>query len=244
MADIEKGYFPDKATQMEIKRGVDDVNVKQEQLKQSVNNISTQINNKSVGKVLKSKVFTSNGTFTAPAGVTEVYVTGGGAGGSGGAWGNLLTTSGNAGGVTSFGNLLSLPGGSGGAARPEGGIGSIVSLPGGPGGTAGKSNTENCNGGSSGYYAGGTGINQVLSDSGRAGDGAYCAGGGGIVNGHGGGGGHFVIDLNLAVTPGTQYVITIGRGGAGVQGRHSSQTSSTYTSGKGGDGILTVKWWE
>ncbi|WP_107951721.1 hypothetical protein [Lysinibacillus parviboronicapiens] len=110
MADIEKGYFPDKATQMEIKRGVDDVKAKQEQLKQSVNNISTQINNKSVGKVLRSRTYIANATFTVPTGVTEVYVTGGGGFGSN----DTAQKHGATGGVTAFGNLLALSGGGGG----------------------------------------------------------------------------------------------------------------------------------
>ncbi|KPN89452.1 hypothetical protein [Lysinibacillus sp. ZYM-1] len=68
---------------------------------------------------MKTKVFTTNGTFVVPAGVTEVYLTGGGAGGGGGGYSNVGGTAtyhtGATGGATSFGTLLTLPGGAGGA---------------------------------------------------------------------------------------------------------------------------------
>lgn len=246
-----EGNFPSYETQQEIKTTVnniktttDSTKISVDQVKQDVGNISTQIANKNTGKVLKSKTYFTSGTFTVPVGVTEVYVTGGGGGGSGGAWGNRLTTTGKAGGITSFGNLLSLPGGTGGVTLDSGSISSVVSLPGGPGGTAGKTLEGACTGGNSGFYSGGQGIPDVRPNSPKAGDGAYCAGGGGMVNGHGGGGGHFVIDQNITVSSGMSYTITIGKGGGSVTGTHSTYPDSPYTSGKGGDGYMIIKWWE
>lgn len=69
MAGIDKTYFPDKPTQDAIKQGVD--------------NIAAQIENKDAGKVMRSKVFETPGTFTwtIPEGVTEVFLTGCGGGG-------------------------------------------------------------------------------------------------------------------------------------------------------------------
>lgn len=46
----------------------------------------------------KSQTFTSNGTFNVPAGVTDVYISGCGAGGGGGAGGNAVISGGGGGG--------------------------------------------------------------------------------------------------------------------------------------------------
>lgn len=225
----DKIYLAEKGLQIEIKQSVDDVNAKL---------------NAGVGKILKSKVYESNGTFVVPAGVTEVYLTGGGAGGGGGygaTSGSQLD--GKTGGITSFGFFLSLSGGGGGyggytSAMPGG-------TAGGPGGSAGEAGVSaagmlNGNGGSSGPYYGGQAI------SGTSGhypsrNGGFCSGGaggqssgGGYVS-SGGGGGHFVYDKEVTVTPGSTISVVIGVGG---EGGHTS------SSGRGGNGILIVKWWE
>ncbi|MFJ8102785.1 hypothetical protein [Lysinibacillus sp. NPDC096212] len=197
--------LPTKKTQDEIKTKVDSINT----------SLAT------VGKRLKSKVYTENGTFVVPAGVTEVYITGGGAGG-GGADSNA--NSGKAGGTTSFGALLSLSGGAGGnygSGGLSGGLGGsqggypIVTTPNNTGGI----------GGGSGFYP----------PTGTFANGAYCCGGGGNGSGSGGGGGHFVADYPVTVTPNTSIPITIGVGG---------NPGGPGSVGKGGNGILTVKWWE
>lgn len=226
MAEIEKGYFPDKATQMEIKQGV--------------TNIALQIGNKDAGKVMKSKVYNTPGTFTwtVPDGVTEVYLTGCGGGGSG-ASGSLtgsgggsgggamyveyypvdvtplqtytivvgkggvapvvISQNGFSGGITSFGNLLSLPGGGGGITAGNGGAA------GGPFGVTGTSHT----------------YNDHSSVPAKGGDcGPYQGGNTGNINGYipGGDGGP-------------------GAGGGGVMANNTRP-------GNGGNGFLFIKWWE
>ncbi len=190
--------LPTRQTQLEIKQKVDAMNI----------SMTT------VGKKLRSKVYTANGTFIVPTGVTEVYLTGGGAGGGGAKDGNP----GGSGGPTSFGSLLTIPGG--------GGAGSGGSLPGGPGGGQGGFSVSNSGGigGSSGWYKGGE--SRAIAP--------YCCGGGGATAGWGGGGGHFVIDYPVTVTPSTSIAITIGVGGKG----------GDLGGAPGGSGILTVKWWE
>ncbi|MGE6515206.1 hypothetical protein [Lysinibacillus sphaericus] len=183
-----------------------------EEIKTKVNNINTSM--ATVGKKLRSKVYTANGTFIVPAGVTEVYLTGGGAGGGGAKDGN----GGTAGGLTSFGAYLALPGGAG--------AGSGGSLPGGAGGGQGGFSVSNSGGigGSSGWYKGGE--SRAIAP--------YCCGGGGATTGWGGGGGHFVIDYPVTVDPGRSITVTIGVGGTG----------GAMGGANGGNGILTVKWWE
>lgn len=172
------------------------------------------------GKKLRSKVFTSTGTFEVPAGVTELYLTGGGGGGGGG-WN---ASPGKAGGTTSFSYYKSLSGGGGGTYGAAG-------LEGGPGGSAGGYPTltspEN-----SGGWGGGSGFYPPTPPRG---DGAYCCGGGGDGAGSGGGGGDFVIDYPIYPNPGSVHTITIGEGG---------QTGGTSGRGFGGKGILIIKWWE
>lgn len=235
----------------DIDQGVDELNTKSDLIKQGVDDANTKLN-AGIGKVLRSVTFTANGTFTVSAGVTEVYITGGGAGGGGGAstGSSGIGANGSAGGITSFGALLSLNGGGGG-----GGSAGIIAYAfggaaGGPGGQSGQgpynSYTNHFfgvgNGGNSGPYHGGYGAVDALSQSSK--NGGYCAGGGGgtaHVNNTsvagGGGGGHFVYDHKVTVTPLTSIPITIGIGGNGG-------TAGNCVGGKGGNGILTVKWWE
>ncbi|MFJ7665318.1 hypothetical protein ACIQXW_23450 [Lysinibacillus sp. NPDC097162] len=208
----------------------------QEAIKTSIDNVNTQIANKNAGKILKSKTYTSNGTFTVPAGVTEIYITGGGAGGGGAGGGG--TSHGTSGGVVSIGSLFTLSGGSGGVAGNAG----AAAPSGGPGGSFGgpPMGSVRPDGGSGGWYSGGLGSTVAVNASTEGGKGAYCSGGGGC-GGSGGGAGDFVIDKEIIVTPSAVYNITVGVGGLG-----GSYNSSGYTSkgGRGGDGILTVKWWE
>jgi len=225
---------------------------KQEAIKQGVDNIALQIENKDAGKVLKSKTFTANGTFSVPEGVTEVFITGGGAGG-GGCIGNIANPipvqSGKAGGVTSFGSLLTLSGG-GGATNKTSTVFQMPGVRGGPGGQTGEVNyasngiTVGSAGGNSGPYFGGIGSTLNNTDSSLIMKGGYCSGGGGLyygsLNGCGGGGGDFVFDRIVAVTPSTTIPITIGIGGAG--GKYDP--SGSVVAGDGGNGILTVEWWE
>ncbi|WP_431808812.1 hypothetical protein [Lysinibacillus sphaericus] len=231
-----------------INQGVNEINGKSDQIKQGIDNISAQIANKNTGKVLKSKTYTTNGTFTVPAGVTEVYITGGGAGGGGGCVSVPDVKSGTSGGTTSFGSHLSLPGGGGGAAALA--YYATGGLAGGKGGSPGYFysywQTLNVlvqigNGGNGGYYNGGAG-SWAESTGSVFHTGAYCSGGGGVLKSTGGaaaggGGGDFVINKEVQVTPLTTIPITIGKGGSGG-------SAGGISAGNGGDGILTVEWWE
>lgn len=237
----------------DINQGVGEINGKSDQIKQNTETIKTTTNatktavdniitkiNAGVGKVLKSKVFTSNGTFVVPLGVNEVYLTGGGAGGGGGG----TTDNGGTGGSTSFGNLKTLPGGAGGISGANGGLGGNSGGPGGTGGSSGGADVSQGlgggDGGSSGIYRGGFGAKSEHASTAQSG--AYCSGGGGIyiINSSsnncagGGGGGDFIYDFPITVTPGSNISITVGIGGS----------NGGASSGKGGNGILMVKWWE
>lgn len=241
----------------DINQGVDEINGKSDQIKQGVDNISAQIANKNTGKVLKSKTYTTNGTFTVPAGVTEVYITGGGAGGGGGTSDSINSQSGYSGSPTSFGNLLTLSGGGGGGALPNNGS-TPGGSPGGPGGESGGcgftvNGLKFGNGGNSGPYFGGRAqdvannlVNALIKGSRNGG---YCSGGAaanyttqGVGVAGGGGGGDFVYRRNVSVTPSTTITVTIGTGGAG--GRPVPNQNFEGDGGTGGNGILTVEWWE
>lgn len=207
-----------------------------------------------VGSKPRRQVFKTNGTWTAPAGVTKVFITGGGAGGGGAvvvSAGNGVV--GNSGGITSFGTLLTLTGGGGGN------FGAISAVTGGErGGEGGEPGNilsifsgSNISygagdGGDSGRYKGGKAkilpsnntevFNQLNGD--------VCSGGAAAIVASstnnfatGGGGGMFVENLELTVIPGNSYSITIGVGGGGG-------TSGSNSGGKGGNGILILEWWE
>ncbi|MFY0742168.1 glycine-rich domain-containing protein [Solibacillus silvestris] len=222
----EKMYLAEKGLQVQIKQGVD--------------NIALQIKSKEAGKVMKSKVFETPGTFswTVPVGVTEVYLTGCGGGGSGASATNTTAGGGSGGGAhyVEYYPLTVVPGqtytitvGKGGLAPTElvkngfsGGItsfGNLLSLPGGGAGiTAGP-------GGAAGGPFGVAGASQAYNDNsarqGKGGDcGPYQGGVAGSINSYlpGGDGG-----------PGA------GGGGAGANNPRP---------GKGGDGFLFIKWWE
>lgn len=238
-----------KSMQSAIKAVVDGIKTTTDATKTEIENISAQIENKDAGKVLKSKTFTANGTFTVPEGVTEVFITGGGAGGGGciGVSASVLPVyHGKAGGATSFGNLLTLSGG-GGAISVTSPSHQSPGLPGGPGGGYGEVNHVvngsliGASGGCSGPYFGGGGSNlsnpnQLLSQGG------YCSGGGGLYyssyTGTGGGGGDFVYDRLVTVAPLSTIQVTVGQGGIG------GVIDTSIKAGNGGNGILTVKWWE
>lgn len=216
---------------------------KQDQIKTKVDSIDTRlinINTKldTVGKRLRSRVYTSDGTFIVPPGVTEVYLTGGGGGGAGGSPSSIFPPAGS-GGVTSFGGLKSISGGRGGS---SGGADGYGGAPGGPGGSRGESGIKlvteikSGDGGNSGPYTGGYGATRgTISTPGQ-----YCSGGGGADAGDvafcpgGGGGGDFIYDFPVTVIPGATINVYIGTAGASPYGG----------SANGGPGILTVKWWE
>lgn len=164
----------------------------------------------------RAQVFTSSDTFTAPAGVTKVYLSMAGAGGGGGsgssapgggggasevkinvpytvvAGNNYTVTIGTSavdstGGTTSFDGVITAVGGAPGSTGPSG--------PGGAGGVGSSGNASTITPGTIQGINGGTGgTGQGTSGQGGAGGGNRFAAGGapstiGVVGGSGGGGG-------------------------------------------------------
>ena len=177
------------------------------------------------------KVFKEPGNFTwtVPANINTVYISGAGGGGSG--------VTANAGGVTSFGDKLSLGGGGGVNSSFFPGEGGTTSMGynGMPGGWGVTAYTGGPGGGS--YGPGGT-TYRNYNNIGKPRDGIAGGGGGGkqdsnINNGSGGGGGGaFTYNYPISVTPGETINITIGKGGY----------NSSSDGGKGGDGLLIIQW--
>lgn len=63
MTEIEKGYLPDKATQLAIKQGVDEINIKSDQIKLGVDNVNTNVSTvKTDVASVKNNVTTVNTT--------------------------------------------------------------------------------------------------------------------------------------------------------------------------------------
>ena len=201
----------------------------------------------------RNQLFTSSGTFTAPTGVTKVYLTmiGGGGGGGGsdtaaagggggaGAWvinypftvtpGNNYTVTIGAGGA-----------GSTGAGNPPGSTGGTtsfdtVSVLGGGGGNSG--------GGNGGTGAGGYDASASVSTAGTTGGGFSGKGGNGALRsgntGGGGGGSPFGTGANGAstLTNGNNAAANTGAGGGG-----SGNGGGIVTGGNGGSGLVLVEW--
>lgn len=224
---------------------------RQIEILEKTTDIKTAIDTGTVGKTPYRQVFTTSGTWTAPKGVTRVFVTGGGGGGGGaGGWND---SSGNAGGITSFDNLLSLPGGGGAQAFGLGALGGVAGGPGGQSGqngvnSSGISSVKGGDGGDSGPYKGGLGgaMGGILEAKTKGRNGGYCSGGGGAGYQSqtvfpGGGGAQFVYNQQITVVPETTYTITIGAGGKGGPGSSGTEQN---VGGNGGSGILTIEWWE
>jgi hypothetical protein len=181
-----------------------------------------------------AQIFTSNGTFTVPSGVTEVYITavGGGGGGGGGASDTNAGLQGGNGSSSSFGNIV-VCGGTGGLGGVWGeavntqqplnncvsgfigatskagtyagtGASSILGIPGGAGGY--NCLAGNCTVGSPGVEFG---------TSGGGGGGSSCSSGVFESGGNGGNSGGFIVNYPVSVTPGAKISVTVGSGGSG-----------------------------
>jgi hypothetical protein len=206
--------------------------------------------------------YTSSGTFTAPTGVTQIYVSGCG-GGGGGAGSVAIGSTGfisAAGGGGGAGNSLVrapvtvVPGttysftigaaGAAGAAGNSGGPGGTTSfaagsiaLGGGGGGAVGAA------GASTAAWAGGAGgagfpAGQDGSDV-TNGIGGVAGSGGSSPFGGGGGGRRASSGSNLVGYPGTGF----GSGGGGSGGNYnSSSTSSAAVGSAGAPGLLIIEW--
>ncbi|MFZ2339066.1 MAG: glycine-rich domain-containing protein [Bacteroidales bacterium] len=188
----------------------------------------------------QTQTFTSNGTFTVPAGVTSIIVECWGAGGGG----STITANGRRGGgggggayalsivPVSPGNSFSVLVGIGGSASTQGGSSSFntntVVAAGGSGGIN-NSSTGGAGGSTSGSigdvtYPGGDGADgdDSWSYSGAGGGGAGSIGAGGDASGR-------------YMGEGTE--INGGDGGAGVSGKNNGNNGNTY--GGGGSGACT-----
>ena len=190
-----------------------------------------------------SATFTSNGTFTPPAGVTGVTVELWGGGGGGGAAGAFLSTGrggGGAGGSFTR-SIISVSTGSYTITVGNGGAGGTGTSNGTSGGTSSFSTLVTAAGGAFGYYGGnGNGNGGSLTTgttynggAGSAGTSSSGAGGGGAGNGGSGGNA-------TGSTGGTGGVGTI-TGGNGAAGRTNSGTgnSATTLSAGGGGGYYS-----
>ncbi len=191
------------------------------------------------------QTFTSSGTFTAPTGVTTVYLTMCGSGG-GGAGGGTTGGNGGAGGNTSFDTVVVTNGGGGGIQNAGGGgaggtapIDAVTTTAGVPGFTGGAgANGAAGNGGAGGASrlgnggASGADIAGSIPTLGYGGGG----GGGGTANaGGGGGGGATIINFPYTVTPGNNYTVTIGDAG-------TAGTSQASFGAIGKKGVCIVAW--
>ena len=193
-----------------------------------------------------TQTFTSDGTFTVPAGVTKILVTAFGAGGggvlySGGQGGDRIIK--KAYSVTP-GTVIPITIGIGGAEKADGGstvIGNLVTLAGG-----GKGGSQKNHVGSLGGASGESGRDSPIANGGypgssstRQGNTYYGGGGGGGGYGRGGAGG-------TAQAWGGDYASDGGNGGlgAGGGGGGSAASGGNYNGdgGKGGDGIVIIEW--
>ena len=138
------------------------------------------------------QAFTSNGTFTVPAGVTAVKVSATGGGGGGGG-----TSNGGAGGSSSFGGLVVGGGGAGGGRGFDNGTECVTAT-----GPAGGASTNIPYQYSNFSLAGSRGN----PGNGGAGSPSFCTGGGGGTGSQG-------VGYVTGLTPGANITVTIGAGG-------------------------------
>jgi hypothetical protein len=180
----------------------------------------------------RGQVFTANGTFTIPTGITSLKVTvvGGGGGGasapgtSGGAGGTSQVAS----GTQTITTISATGGGAGDTSGSQvGGIGSNGDL-----------NIRGQSGFGSNSF-GAPGSASILGGGGRSGDGTGFGGTGGSYGGGGGGwggggGGGAAIKFLTGMTAGNTLAVTIG--GAGTAGGAPNQ------GGAGAAGVVMFEW--
>lgn len=181
------------------------------------------------------QIFTSNGTFVAPTGITKVYLSmiGGGGGGSPGDGGQ---GGGGAGGYVLNYPYTVVPGNSYNVVVGSGGAGGTG---GGDLGDAGTASTFDATVTVPGGGAGNPGVGGGGYDSSSATGGLYSGKGGSgatLAQGMGGGGSPFGAGGNGSTTgPGSNAAANTGAGGGGT-----SKTGPTETGGNGGSGIVIV----
>lgn len=181
------------------------------------------------------QIFTKNGLFTVPAGVTKILITacGGGGGGGGGAsryWSSSKPSNsggnGKGGSATVIENLVTLLGGTAGKGC------SYAQERDGEKGENSCKNEEFWMPGSQNYKYG------------RGGTGGKCAN----TDFYGGDGGtaEFINQKPFAVTPGSTISIVIGSGGVYGKGATNNSAYGSEYNGQdgasGGDGIVIIEW--
>lgn len=225
----------------------------QDQIDSRVLDILNKVNQKNTSKTIKRIVFKANGTLQIPSGVNVVYVTGCGGGGAGGVGGKDAFYIGGNGKATSIGNLLTLAGGEGGGGSALPSTSNLSIFGGQGGGNSGQSGesvfklgnslmdhlSSVGDGGNCGPFFGGRKFVNYTSPKAVRNGNTGCGGAGALNNSAndgiaaGGGGGEWVQDMPVSVTPLTNYAVTIGSGGI-----------ATSPAGNGGDGYLQIYWWE
>ena len=183
-----------------------------------------------------TQTFTSNGTFTVPAGVTKILVTafgagGGGSGSGGGGGGERIIK--KAYSVTP-GTAISIKIGVGGTDAVAGGstvIGSLVTV---AGGISGKDTAPSTYKGTVGGHGNENGQDNFMAYGGKSGSGDRSGGGGGAGYDNGGPGASRGDYARKGGDGG------IGAGGGG--GGYGIYPESYGEGGKGGDGIVIIEW--
>lgn len=207
-----------------------------------------RVKKSNIGSNTGVQLFTSSGTFTAPSGITKVYVSLVGGGGGGGGAGSQPYGGGGSGGAFAMrvpytvtpGNNYTVTIGSGGAGGADqnnigssGGATSFdsLSVPGGSGGLRG------IDGGTGGAAVGGmdasgltAGNYSQKSGAGGTGTNPNSGGGGGTPFGSGAAG-------RSSAGAGNNAVANTGGGGGGAHGG-----SGSINGGNGGSGIVVVEW--
>jgi len=200
----------------------------------------------------------TNGSFTVPAGVTTIYVSGCGGGGGGGGSGTTSSSSSGGGGgggagesalrsqfAVTPGQVLAISigaGGSSGAISGSGGsggtttLGAILTLGAGLGGSPGSVSASGAIGGAGGlgFPGGATGADATNNGNG----GGYGGPGGSSLFGVGG----RIIKGNGGSATAGAAAAYFGSGGSGSGGINGNQTGTGAAGGVGTPGILIIEW--
>lgn len=194
--------------------------------------------NSSWGSISSVQIFTSSGTFTAPTGVTKVYLTMIGAGGGGaGAGGSSRGGGGGAGQLVIDAPYTVIPGNNYTVTINAGGAGGASGSNGVVGGTT-VFDSLTMAGGNFGLAGGGGGGAAISPTATSATGGTQTiASGGGFtgsgITGGGGGGSPFGAGANGGA-PGSNAAANSGAGGGGG--------NESQAGGNGGSGIVIVRW--
>lgn len=193
-----------------------------------------------------TQTFTSDGTFTVPAGVTKILVTAFGGGGGG----DRYDIGGGQGGdrvikkayPVAPGTVIPITIGKGGARASDGGatvIGNIVTLAGG-----GKGGSPKSHSGSLGGPADMNGMDSPMANGGLRGSDTYYSGN--KYSGGGGGGGGYGQGGNGGYATVGSYAGDGKKGGIGAGGGAGGKSRDGIgyhgDGGAGGDGIVIIEW--